>query len=664
MRPDAPHAPDLHLQPRIDGRPRRGRAPFARAASLAAVALSMSALMDCGKDEKTTETTPPPYEDPPELKPNSDGVLELHFGPSAVEIDGRRFCLRTYNGMTNGPTLRVPKGQDRKVRVNLYNDFTKSDFREIASMMGAGPKTCHDFNLTNLHGHGLHVQPNYATDDPADRCEGNGCAPDQKYHGDHVLHEVPPGEVARYRWDLDEDGIHHEGTNWYHPHVHGSTAIQVMDGTAGALIIEGALDEIPGIARAKERVMVMTQVPIDHEHTVALKDGEACTEDNLSVTDFLAVETLRPTLINGKLKPRIVTPPNQVERWRMVYAGSPDEMGMKLHVANDALCSDFDKTPIETTQIARDGLTLPQFYKSDTVWVSPGYRADVMMKMPAKKQTLCLVGRRVNDLLGSVIAIIDVDESAGEPTEVTMPKEADVAAVAPPTTWTGLVDGQMTEVSCDAVKTVHQKLVLLVPTPGETPPMLGDVTLTSCDPADHMHEPDPNAPACICPAPNISCRRFDERRGRGYRSDRVATAGTSERWQIRAFDGHPFHIHVNPFLVCPNESNKEPNFPHWRDTMWVQIEDGPRDVLMNFRKFTGKFVTHCHKLNHEDEGMMELVEICDPSDKECLCMGMDQNGACLSQAGCLPEDRQCQFAKAATDAYPLPPALSPALCGP
>jgi hypothetical protein len=35
-----------------------------------------------------------------------------------------------------------------------------------------------------------------------------------------------------------------------------------------------------------------------------------------------------------------------------------------------------------------------------------------------------------------------------------------------------MVDGQMTEVSCDSVKTVHQKLVLLVPTPGETPPPL------------------------------------------------------------------------------------------------------------------------------------------------------------------------------------------------
>jgi L-ascorbate oxidase len=258
---------------------------------------------------------------------------------------------------------------------------------------------------------------------------------------------------------------------------------------------------------------------------------------------------------------------------------------------------------------------------------------------------------------------VDVDESAGTPTETNMPLEADIAAVAPKTTWTSMVDGQMTEVNCDTVKTQHQSLVLLAPTPGQSLPNTGeDAVLMSCTPKPHTI--DPNAPPCTCPAPNISCRSFDDRRAWGYRSDRVATVDTSERWQIKAFDGHPFHIHINPFLVCPNNSNKEPNFAHYRDTMWVQFEDGPRDVLMNFKKFTGQFVTHCHKLNHEDEGMMELVEICAPGDQTCLCQGTDANGNCIPQSGCKAEDKQCQYAETVTDAYPAPPAPNPALCGP
>jgi L-ascorbate oxidase len=264
------------------------------------------------------------------------------------------------------------------------------------------------------------------------------------------------------------------------------------------------------------------------------------------------------------------------------------------------------------------------------------------------------------------MAIVDVDPAAGKATSTEMPDEATVGALAPPTTWMGMVDGKMQEVSCDSVKTIHQKVALLVPTPGDKVPMEQAATPGACVPdPDHDHPTiDPNLPVCVCPEPNINCRRFDERRALGYRSDRVMTVDTSERWQIVAFDGHPFHIHINPFLVCPNHSNKGPNFAHWRDTYWVQAEDGPQAVMMNFRKFTGQFVIHCHKLNHEDEGMMELTEICAAGDEACLCQGKDMNGQCISQAGCKADDKRCQFAKAAADAAPLPPPPDPALCGP
>lgn len=634
---------------------------------LALLALLAASAQGCGDNPPNTPVPPAQpvlFENPPELAPNDKGFYELHFKPAEVQIDGKRFCLRTYNGAIPGPTIRVPAGNDRKVHVQLFNDFTQSDYRMIGGLEFVARTTCHDFNLTNLHAHGAHVQPNYATADASDPCTGNGCGPLSTYHGDNVLHEVPPGDSAQYRWDLDEDGPHHEGTDWYHPHIHGSTAIQVVNGAAGALIIEGPLDQIPSVKNAKERVIVMNQPPLDSDYSVPLKDGESCSEQTLSVNDFSTMNELRPTLINGKLKPRMKTSPNQVERWRMIYAGTPDEMGIKVHKAKDDQCNAFDLEPLEITQIARDGITLPQFYTTDTMWVSPGYRIDALMKMPAEKQVLCMVARRPNDILGSVMMIIDVDPANGEASSTEMPAEADITAVAPPITWMGKVDGQMVQASCESIQKIHQKVVMLVPTPGEPPTMLpGSGTLMSCDPKDYVYEIDPNAPVCKCPAPNISCRHFEDRRAWGYRSDRVMEAGATEKWEIRAFDGHPFHIHINPFVVCPNDSNKEPNFAHWRDTFWVQIEDKPRQVLMEFRKFTGQYVMHCHKLNHEDDGMMELLEICPEGDMACLCQGTDANGNCISQAGCKAEDKQCQFAKEAADAFPAPPAPNPALCG-
>lgn len=632
--------------------------------SVTACVMGLAAL-GCTKETPPSVVEPVIFENPPELAPNANGVYELNFAPSEVQFEGKRYCLRVYNGALPGPTIRVPAGNDRKVHVDLHNKFMKSDFRLVGGAFNTSKLSCHDFNLTNLHAHGAHVQPNLASADAADPCMGDGCAADSRYYADDVTHDVAVGESARYRWDFDEDGPHHAGLQWYHPHIHGSTAIQVTNGAAGALVIEGDIDQVPGIAKAKERIMILSQVPFFSEKVQPLADGESCNESTLTVNDFeISEEEAKPTLVNGKFQPHIKTSPNQIERLRLIYAGTPDEIGMKLHVGKDADCSEFELTPIEVTQIARDGLTLPQFYKSDTMWISPGYRIESVVKMPAEKQTLCLVGRRVKDPTGSVFAIFDVDPANGAATETNMPEESAVAATAKPTTWMGLVDGQMQQASCESVTKIHQKAVLLVPTPGEEPMPGSHDSLGSCNPADFMTPPGPNDPVCICPAPNISCRSFEDRRWRNYRSDRVMEVGTTEKWEVRAFDGHPFHIHTNPFLVCPNNSNKEPNFAHWRDTFWTQIEDGPRQLLTQYSKFTGKFVLHCHKLNHEDMGMMELVEICPTGDTACLCQGMDMQGNCVSQADCQADDLQCQFAKAATDAYPAPPLPPPAFCAP
>lgn len=85
--------------------------------------------------------------------------------------------------------------------------------------------------------------------------------------------------------------------------------------------------------------------------------------------------------------------------------------------------------------------------------------------------------------------------------------------------------------------------------------------------------------------------------------------GTTEEWTLRnaSNEQHPFHIHVNDFQVVsiggqPYEARS------LQDT--VPLLPG-RDVVIRtrFADFTGKFVFHCHILNHEDAGMMAVVEV-------------------------------------------------------
>ena len=61
---------------------------------------------------------------------------------------------------------------------------------------------------------------------------------------------IRPGEQKEYVFEIPED--HPPGFDFYHPHKHGATAVQVVSGLAGAIIVRGAIDEVPEIKAARE----------------------------------------------------------------------------------------------------------------------------------------------------------------------------------------------------------------------------------------------------------------------------------------------------------------------------------------------------------------------------------------------------------------------------
>jgi len=102
----------------------------------------------------------------------------------------------------------------------------------------------------------------------------------------------------------------------------------------------------------------------------------------------------------------------------------------------------------------------------------------------------------------------------------------------------------------------------------------------------------------------INGRAFDHNR-----VDVTAQFGTVEEWTIRnvSQEEHPFHIHQGGFQVM--SVNGVPyNARGQQDTVMLPVGG---DVVMRkpFRDFTGKFVYHCHILNHEDAGMMAVIEV-------------------------------------------------------
>ena len=52
------------------------------------------------------------------------------------------------------------------------------------------------------------------------------------------------------------------GLYWYHPHAHGETYHQITGGMAGALVVEGLAQHLPGLAHLRERIVVLRDGPV------------------------------------------------------------------------------------------------------------------------------------------------------------------------------------------------------------------------------------------------------------------------------------------------------------------------------------------------------------------------------------------------------------------
>ena len=103
--------------------------------------------------------------------------------------------------------------------------------------------------------------------------------------------------------------------------------------------------------------------------------------------------------------------------------------------------------------------------------------------------------------------------------------------------------------------------------------------------------------------------------------DSTIVSGTVEEWTINnaSAELHVFHIHQTDFQVTEINGAAQPFTGHLDNVnVPFQPDDaspaGQVKVLIDFRNpnIVGKFVYHCHILEHEDGGMMSLAEVVRP----------------------------------------------------
>lgn len=494
---------------------------------------------------------------------------------SKTEIAGCPVHLRTYNGKLVGPTLRLKPGQtlDLKLRNDLPRETKKQIAAQFEQESGAAyiSTTPHSFNTTNLHTHGLHVSP-----------RGNG---------DNVLLAVEPQTTQPYDIEIPRD--HPPGSFWYHAHGHGSTAIQVGSGMAGTIVIEDGNDIPPALAAANEREKIMlfgsilydTQGEVDDIAAFFPNSPPNACDQGLSTCTWQ--DSHRRTTINGQIVPRIHMQPGEVQRWRMIDGTFRETLEIQL-----------DGHSLH--EIALDGLYLGQvdtWAPDQPIELQPGYRSDVLVQASSEPGTYLL--RDGPTPAGEALRGVTEDEEIlaeivveGEPVDMELPTDDEMAALEPfpgvdlakEATGVQVANFKLGQDAVASPKNYFQ-INFQAFDPAHTRRLaLGAVDewllSTSGDPKG---VPGSEAPPSPPPGP------------------------------IPPLE-HIFHIHINPFQMERAGPDGETELV-WKDTLLVPTTaslEEPLSVYTKYTDFTGKFVIHCHILDHEDLGMMEAVKVVRP----------------------------------------------------
>jgi len=538
------------------------------------------------------------------------GELDLVKGPS-------------YEGALTAPTLRLKPGDS--LQIDIKNDFPENPENQ---RMGSFP---HDPFTTNIHTHGLTVSPDGISD--------------------NVFRLMEPGTSNPVQVDIGSD--HQSGTFWYHPHKHGSTSFQFFGGMSGFLIIEGGpgdLNEVPEIAAAKEYLMAFQVIRTDQNGEVPFVNQDAMqANSDIGATNGLWAKFLNSNAYyttNGVTNPTLKMRPGEVQRWRLLNAASGETLPVALegHSLN---------------VIANDGINTPEMLTLDEgepYVMGAGNRVDVLVKA-GEPGTYLL---QVLDPTGpysvtpqGVAPGARTSRIGGDFPAVTYPvtlativvsgadKDMDLPSGPLPKTSGIPTREEMLTAPLDAKRNLAMELC------GHTEggqQAMPDDRLPSCGwyfdlyDADYwggtafinlLMARDADDTGIPNPVPDPEMPRIDYQKEGLFTQDEPLFGnmfgGNFEEWTIinRSFSDHPFHIHINPFLVTHVNGIPLPE-PEWRDTILVPAATGGNGNIndadhgtVTFRTFLnplypGSFVLHCHILTHEDVGMMQRMDIIEP----------------------------------------------------
>jgi FtsP/CotA-like multicopper oxidase with cupredoxin domain len=395
---------------------------------------------------------------------------------------------------------------------------------------------------------------------------------------------VKPNAMRAYHFTLDQPAA----SLWFHPDPQRQTAEQVYRGLTGVFLLSDDIDEqlrrnnlVPAIAHdipilVQDRLF---EIDVSGERQLTYSD------DHNSGFGFMG----GTTLVNGVELPRLDVETRQYT--------------LRLYNGSNSRTYDFALSDGRAFYIVgSDGGWLPQPVQADHVLLSAGERAAIVVDFAANQvgDRVMLVSRPF--MSGPAMGVNQFDAS---------PQHGDMGGM-----------GMGGEHHSGTSNSGEPGL------PGEgTDVMRFDIDATASD-VVHLYDrlPDEAQIRTRLSAQDATVERSFVMswsdtpegfliNGKQYAEDRVdefVTAGATEIWEITNISPvpHSFHAPAIQWQVL-SRNNYPPAGAEigWKDTVLVNPGDNVRIIGRFEAVNVGKYVYHCHILEHADDGMMGLIEV-------------------------------------------------------
>lgn len=359
---------------------------------------------------------------------------------------------------------------------------------------------------------------------------------------------IAPGARKTYVYDLVEDGRPERAAfQWYHDHRLDRTAEHSWRGLAGMWIVDDELDGSLPLPRG--------------EHDLPLMVADRSFDRHNQLTDPFT--GLRPpadgilgetVLVNGAYMPHH---PVEPRRYRLRILNVSQFRSYDLHLSNGAAM----------IQIATESGLMPKPIRRQRILIGPAERVEVVVDFAAAR--------------GQSVELRSSARHAGRNPEGSR-----------------CYAGALMQFRVGSARLVDRTRV-----PRRLRP-LPEWTRHASRKPDHSWVV--TVGGLFKTTWLINGRSFNP-----ARSDAFPVLGSTVTWEIvnRTSVAHVMHLHHTDWYLLERDG-KPP--PPWEDCLKETFFVYPGERILvagHFSDYTGKFILHCHMLDHEDHGLMSQFEV-------------------------------------------------------